>query len=133
MRRVKDLSGKKFHRWTVIKQFSSNPVLWLCRCDCGAVRPVAGRSLKNGGSKSCGCLRKFTNKIRTVEPKVEKVVKLELAEISRAVGVGVGRFNFIATSEGMVDRKLFIEKGDVLVWKNVENKEYTNGFKVSTM
>lgn len=30
----------------------------LCRCECGTQRYVLERSLKYGGSKSCGCLRK---------------------------------------------------------------------------
>lgn len=31
--------------------------LWKCRCDCGAVREIKGGDLRNGSSKSCGCLR----------------------------------------------------------------------------
>jgi len=31
---------------------------WWCQCDCGTVRLVIVRSLINGVSKSCGCLKK---------------------------------------------------------------------------
>ena len=30
---------------------------WICRCDCGTTRSVPGMGLRNGTSKSCGCLR----------------------------------------------------------------------------
>jgi hypothetical protein len=34
---------------------------WLCRCSCGNTKEVIGSSLKNGHSKSCGCLQKDIN------------------------------------------------------------------------
>lgn len=53
--------GQKIERWTII----GDPVpdqkgekKWLCRCECGTERYVLERSLRYGGSKSCGCLRK---------------------------------------------------------------------------
>lgn len=53
--------GERFGRWTVV----GDPVLsargerkWLCRCDCGTERHVLERSLRSGGSTSCGCLRR---------------------------------------------------------------------------
>lgn len=50
-------SGKRFGRWTVIERSLSSRK-WMCKCDCGNVKDVAIGNLKNGGSKSCGCLRK---------------------------------------------------------------------------
>lgn len=29
---------------------------WMCRCDCGEVKVVGVTSLRNGNTKSCGCL-----------------------------------------------------------------------------
>lgn len=53
--------GDKFWRWTLIvpsgKTKSSN-LKWSCHCDCGTAREVVESSLKNGGSKSCGCLNR---------------------------------------------------------------------------
>lgn len=54
-----DLQGKRFGKWTVIKEdgrIGSN-VAWLCRCDCGNVARVRATALVNGYSKSCGCNR----------------------------------------------------------------------------
>jgi hypothetical protein len=31
---------------------------WICQCSCGNIKSVQGSNLKNGGTKSCGCLQK---------------------------------------------------------------------------
>lgn len=60
----KDLTGMKFGRWTVlcqaedhIKANGEHEAMWACQCDCGTIKNVLGKSLKNGSSKSCGCLK----------------------------------------------------------------------------
>lgn len=66
-----DLVGKKFNRWTVKslvphKERSRSKVEWFCVCECGTERNVDAYDLKNGHSKSCGCLsREITSKIKT--------------------------------------------------------------------
>ena len=55
-----DLTGQKFGRWTVL-EFDANKnrqTFWKCRCECGNEKSVNGAKLKNGESKSCGCLSK---------------------------------------------------------------------------
>lgn len=53
-----ELSGRKFNRLTVIR-FSHigrhGHTFWVCMCDCGKQVTVAGRHLKDSGTKSCGC------------------------------------------------------------------------------
>ncbi len=34
---------------------------WLCLCSCGQKKVILGARLRNGQSRSCGCLRKDTN------------------------------------------------------------------------
>ena len=54
------MNGRKFGRWTCLDSVElteKGEKKWLCRCDCGTERYVRERSLKYGGSKSCGCLR----------------------------------------------------------------------------
>lgn len=58
-RKVSNLEGQTFGRWTVIKQNVSNKrgqAMWSCQCICGTVKSVLGVSLLSGKSKSCGCL-----------------------------------------------------------------------------
>lgn len=52
--------GQKIGRWTVLDSFTFSArkeKKWLCRCECGTERYVLERSLRHGGSKSCGCLQ----------------------------------------------------------------------------
>ena len=56
-----DLTGQRFNRWTVLAfngVLSNGHAQFLCRCDCGTERVVTAARLKNGNSKSCGCLRR---------------------------------------------------------------------------
>ena len=56
---LNNLIGKTFGRLKVIDHFGINKFkqhLWVCRCDCGVIKNILGRTLNNGRSKSCGCL-----------------------------------------------------------------------------
>ena len=56
-----DLTGQKFGRLTVIGQADRdkrNKVRWLCECECGNMTITYGYILKEGKTKSCGCLLK---------------------------------------------------------------------------
>lgn len=33
-------------------------ITWLCKCECGKVKEVVSQALRDGRSKSCGCLNK---------------------------------------------------------------------------
>lgn len=67
----KDLIGFKYHRLTVVaeatKLRSDGPLRWLCQCDCGSTVEVVGGNLKNGHTKSCGCLKieEFKERVTT--------------------------------------------------------------------
>lgn len=54
--KIKDLTGQKFNKLTVIGIASRNPLYWECRCDCGNIVHVRPSNLKQGQVKSCGCL-----------------------------------------------------------------------------
>lgn len=59
VKNVIDITGKKFGRWFV--ESYSNGKYWNCICDCGSIKKVNGSHLRNGLSKSCGCLQKEIN------------------------------------------------------------------------
>jgi hypothetical protein len=55
----KDLSGERFGRWKVIRRVDSDEcghVMYRTLCDCGWIGTVKAYALRNGSSKSCGCL-----------------------------------------------------------------------------
>ena len=63
MAKIKDLTGKKFGRLTVVKRGESDKhrkMQWWCQCDCGnpELILVSGTNLRKGNTKSCGCLQK---------------------------------------------------------------------------
>lgn len=56
MRKLIDLTGQKFGKWTVLERSSNDRngnLRWLCRCDCGREKIVCGKSLRSGNSKGC--------------------------------------------------------------------------------
>lgn len=58
MNKSKDITGRRFGRWSVIKRAKNNAggtAQWLCRCSCGTERVVRGTELRYGASTSCGC------------------------------------------------------------------------------
>ena len=59
-----DLTGKRFERLEVIGRShkTHDHIYWLCRCDCGKTMTVRGQNLRNGHTKSCGCLQRGISK-----------------------------------------------------------------------
>lgn len=49
-----DISGQRFGAWVALRRDQAKRSYWLCRCDCGAERPVFGPSLRRGDSRKCG-------------------------------------------------------------------------------
>ena len=56
---IKDLTGKRFGRLTVLERdiegSKGGRVKWICRCDCGNEINATGYRLVEGRTKSCGC------------------------------------------------------------------------------
>ncbi|MDV2992125.1 MAG: hypothetical protein N4J56_001779 [Chroococcidiopsis sp. SAG 2025] len=92
-RKVRDLTGQRFGRWMVLqfydgtRQTNMRQAVWMCRCDCGTVKPVKSQSLTRGVSKSCGCGRVKHDYLRSgrdcgrgnsgnVTPRKDKPVEL---------------------------------------------------------
>lgn len=81
--RMIDLKNKKFGKLLVIerseKKSKGREVIWDCQCDCGKTVAVSSRSLRNGLTKSCGCLHKLNLKGqkfgRLTVLEMDKVIK----------------------------------------------------------
>jgi hypothetical protein len=59
---VKNAIGKKFGRWTILKFDKVNKgqgSMFVARCDCGEERSLLYKSLRDGNSKSCGCIQRL--------------------------------------------------------------------------
>ena len=71
-RKVKDRTGERYGRLVVLERYvdpapakfqagnygAGMPARWRCVCDCGNTCTVRADFLKNGWTKSCGCLRR---------------------------------------------------------------------------
>lgn len=56
-----DMIGKKFNRLTVLEECEERTKdrkkVYKCVCECGNIVNVIGKNLRNGNTKSCGCLK----------------------------------------------------------------------------
>ena len=66
-----NLIGKQFGKLTVIEYDGNSS--WLCECECGNKTTVTTSNLKNGKTKSCGCLRgkNLKGNVRAKPPKYD--------------------------------------------------------------
>jgi hypothetical protein len=65
MRRVHDLTGKRFGKLYVIgiDDKKSRKTYWVCKCDCGNVKSVRSDALIEGKTVSCGCRKREQDKV----------------------------------------------------------------------
>jgi 5-methylcytosine-specific restriction endonuclease McrA len=62
----KNIKGQKFNKLKVVEYCGPNShgkAQWYCECDCGKSIVVIGISLRNGHTKSCGCLSRYESGI----------------------------------------------------------------------
>lgn len=53
-----NLTGQKFNRLTVLEEATplGGRSAWKCQCDCGVLKIIKQDHLRDGSTKSCGCL-----------------------------------------------------------------------------
>jgi len=62
--KFKDITGQRFGRLTAIKLADTMDGKWVCRCDCGSTKTVYGGNLRQGRTRSCGCIVRKGLKIK---------------------------------------------------------------------
>jgi hypothetical protein len=55
MAKIIDRTGHVYGRWTLLERIPGKRA-YLCKCECGTVKPVHTTHLRRGKTKSCGCL-----------------------------------------------------------------------------
>lgn len=59
--RIQNEIGNRYGNLTVLEYAGSfsKTAYWKCQCDCGNIIITRGSSLRNGHTKSCGCIKSF--------------------------------------------------------------------------
>lgn len=109
-----NLIGRTFNRLTVLKRAGANPrngnIHWECMCICGGIKIADTQNLRNGITKSCGCLKEER---RVKSKKVQRIAKREKEKL-------------------LLDNlSIITENGEIRIekWRNV--KGYEANYKVS--
>lgn len=66
-----DETGNKYGSLTVLYKAETEkgkPIKWHCLCECGSEKDILGTMLRNGNTKSCGCLQRK----RAAESNIER-------------------------------------------------------------
>jgi hypothetical protein len=114
-------------RWTVSDQSitkANGERAWLCRCSCGTERYVLERSLRYGGSVSCGCLANERAKA-AVSHKLDGMVFGDLTVLhiaSTQKNSGGVRWTCRCTCEKEIDVPA---KENLITTEKVQNLVYT--------
>lgn len=65
---IKDITGQRFGRLVAISYAGrKSSARWLCQCDCGNHKVVSVDHLRNGDTRSCGCLRTEATRERSLK------------------------------------------------------------------
>lgn len=69
------MTGMRFGRLIVLHESGrrytptgQSVIMWLCRCDCGTELTAIGANIRNGVTKSCGCLKQERATIAELNP-----------------------------------------------------------------
>lgn len=95
MSRLKDLTGQRFGRLTVIERAESRRLgkqlktFWLCRCDCGNMKEVSATNLQTGCSRSCGCIANESRIFTGITTESTAVSAHDYTEFTGVYGNGV--------------------------------------------
>lgn len=108
MSRFKDMTGQKFGRLTVtgfshIKKAShrSAHAYWNVICDCGNTLVVNGKSLRDGNTQSCGCLRR--ERLLSANTKANGVAALNQIIASYKRHAKKINVQYLLTTEQVID------------------------------
>ena len=114
-----DLTNKRFGKLLVLERDYNyqiknnfNKPYWKCQCDCGNIVTILGKSLREGSTKSCGCLQK------------EKVSKLNFNDKTNQ------RFGKLTVEKYIGDSK-WLCKCDCGNYVNVSSTHLTTGHTTS--
>jgi len=115
-----DLTGRKYNRWTILAFVGigkHSERLYKCQCECGTMAIRCGNAVKDGHTKSCGCLRaERAKEVHTIHGEATGTVKGRTKEFKTWIGIK-------ARTNGNLNNKWrqdYFERGITVCdrWKN---------------
>jgi hypothetical protein len=132
-----DYIGKKYGRLTIISfegRDKNSHIIVKCRCDCGNEYISQFRTIKDGMTKSCGCLKAESNKIKlrdTFDKRYITYISSNKTQSNNQSGVrGVsfcpqsGGWLAQITINNKVHRKHFMSKQDAIDYRKELEETY---------
>jgi hypothetical protein len=124
MGKIIDLTNKRFDRLLVMR-FSHkdkyHKAYWICKCDCGKTKTIAGSSLRRHLTNSCGCFR--------IEKLKSDHRRLLLKKLNTKNGKWVGKDNPFYGKRGIKNPAYRKEVRDKISLSKMGNKNpaWVNG------
>ena len=105
--------GERFGKLTVVSKDENKDkggcIKWICKCDCGNIVSVRSGYLRNGTTKSCGCIRRKVKDISGEKFGRLTVLDFHLNILGKIVMLLTGIANVIA------EKRLWCHKGICIV------------------
>lgn len=97
LKEKQNIAGHKFGRLTALYQDKAQkkdrPRKWVCLCDCGGFCSVAISNLRNGHTKSCGCLNDIEYRNLIEGTCLELIVSKTISKNNRSGVKGVSHYS----------------------------------------
>lgn len=106
------LIGKKFNKLTVIEDLGiiGKESYSLCKCDCGNITKVRNTYLKNGYTKSCGCIKENSSNYKHGKYKT-RVYRIWRGMKGRCYNKGNGGYKYYG-ARGITVCQEWLDKND---------------------
>ena len=119
-----DLINKKFGKLLVIEYAGLNKhkvCKWKCLCDCGNVKIIISQSIRNGNTKSCGCITKnrFNDNLEHLHSRDNVIKKCGIYKITNPNGEV-----YIGSSRSIYKRWLRHREGNKKIKLHESIKKY---------
>lgn len=92
----RDISNQRFGSMVALypdKTSKRSPQKWICRCDCGNICSVSISNLKNGHTRSCGCLHDKEYRTMIDGTCLEVIASSKVAKNNRSGVKGVSYYS----------------------------------------
>lgn len=111
-KQLDNLTGIRFGKLIVIKYAGKKR--WVCKCDCGNYKIVMSQNLKNGSTKSCGCIQYKTTQADLLKAINDYTIKFgrkpSVQDLADQLDIGYKVINYHLDKHNIDKNSLFDTK-----------------------